>query len=63
MLFVCINIQCLEFHGFLFSKSDGTDLLPYLYISEVADCCLTEGPGMYKAVQHQPVKTFYIEFG
>jgi hypothetical protein len=27
MLFQCMNIQCLEFNGVLFSKSDGTDLL------------------------------------
>jgi hypothetical protein len=27
-LFQCINIHCLEFNGFLFSKSYGTDLLP-----------------------------------
>jgi hypothetical protein len=28
-LFQYINIQCLEFNGFLFSKSDGTDLLTF----------------------------------
>ena len=34
-LLQCINIQWLKFNGFLFSKSDETDLLPYK-------------PGLYK---------------
>ena len=35
MLFQCKNIQCLKFNGFLFSKSDKTDLLHnYLFT-----CC------------------------
>ena len=49
-LFQCINIQCLEFNGFLFSKSDGTDLLPYTSPSS----CLTDHTSLSLVTQILP---------